>query len=361
MGVFGNYEKQWDFFVAHAGADSGIAESLYEQLACNFHVFLDSRSLLPGDDWDLVLATAQSRSRITVVLISTETTTAYYQREEIAAAIALARDSVQSHRVIPVFTDDDARDNSAVPYGLRLKHSISISSSGGIEGAAQRLTRALAPTLAMSSSQILQRHENRALVEVGLRLVPTVEFQSSLSLGASQKSYVFIGDYEEQKFRTLKEILANLLIGDSFERLYNSNVNWSAIRFSIGNSNYRKLDLFPATWKAAFRILSHPERLARFQPTNEEIEKLGPRVNRDYMSKDQDYWYSRLTTPRHINDLPDSLLKEDLGISNTCFDGGGLAKGTIPSRIFFVRNVPVSTLDSRVIPMGFPADGEILM
>jgi hypothetical protein len=153
-GILGNSEKQWDFFIAHAGADSGIAESLYERLACNYHVFLDSRSLLPGDDWDLTLATAQSRSRITVVIISSNTTTAYYQREEIAAAIALARDDVQSHRVIPVFVDDSARETSGVPYGLRLKHSISISASGGLEGAAQHLTRVLAPTLAMSGSQI---------------------------------------------------------------------------------------------------------------------------------------------------------------------------------------------------------------
>lgn len=362
-GVLENSEKQLDFFIAHAGADSGTAESLYERLASNFHVFLYSRSLLPGDDWDLALAAAQSRSRITVVLISSKTTTAYYQREEIAAAIALARDDVQSHRVIPVFIDDNARENSAVPYGLRLKHSISVSSFGGLEGVAQHLTRALAPTLAMSSSKILRRYESRNVVEIGLRLVPTDEFQSSLSLGASRKSYVFIGDYEEQRFRTLYEMLANLLIGDSFEQLTNSNVLWSAIRFTIGNSNYRKLDIFPATWKAAFRILSDPARLARFQPTNEEVEKLGRGAIRDYMSNDQDYWYGRLTVGdrRYINNVPDSLLKVDLGINNTCFNGDGLTRGTIPSRIFLVKNTPVSTFDSRVIPMGFPADGNILM
>jgi hypothetical protein len=365
----GNSEKQWDFFIAHAGADSGIAESLYERLAPNFSVFLDTRSLLPGDDWDLALTTAQSKSRITVVLISSKTTTAYYQREEVAAAIALARDDVQSHRVVPVFIDNDARENKAVHYGLRLKHSISLDSSGGLEGAARHLTHALAPTLAMPSSQILRRYENRNVVEIGLRLVPTDEFQSSVSLGATQKSYVFIGDYEEQKFRTLHEILANLLVGDYFERLDHTNVHWSAIRFTIGDPNSRKLDLFPATWKAAFRILSDPARLARFRPTDEEIEKLGPRTCRDYMSSDQDYWYHRLTIRRHITDFPDYLLKVDLGISNLSFNGEGLTHqtdsplgaGTIPSRIFFVKNVPVSNLDSRVIPMGFPGDGKILM
>jgi hypothetical protein len=351
-------EKQWDFFIAYDGADSGIAESLYERLASNFHVFLDTRSLLPGDDRDLALATAQSRSRITVVLISSNTTTAYYK--EISAAIALARDDVQNHRVIPVFIDDNARENSAIPSGLRRRHSILISSSGGLEGAAQHLTRALAPTLAMSSTQILRRHENRSVVEVGLRLVPTNEFQCSLSLGASRKSYSIIADYEEQKFRTLRQILDNLLIGDSFEMQHSSNVHWSAIRFTIGNSNYRKLDLFPATWKAAFRILSDPARLARFQPTGEEIEKMG-RHRRDYMSNDQNYWHDRLMHPPERGDLNNAFLREDLGISNLCFDGNGLTTGTIRSRIFIVKNVPVSTLDSHVIPMDFPADGKILM
>ena len=241
----GKPEKQWDFFLAHASPDKKIAEALYDQLITDFTVFLDCRSLVLGDDWDVALATAQKKSRITVVIVSSTTPTAYYQREEIAAAIALARTDEGRHRVVPIFIDDKIKKNSSVPYGLRLKHSVSISSVGSIEAVAQFLKRTLAPTLVMSKLDIEKRHRVRTVVETGLRLVPTNEFEASVSLGAISRRYVFIGDFDEQKFRTLKEILANLLIGDSFERRSTSHLEWTAITFKIGTSNYRKVRRFP--------------------------------------------------------------------------------------------------------------------
>ncbi len=75
----------WDFFIAHAGKDAAVAEALYDELYLNARTFLDSRSLMLGDDWDHALQRAQLNSRITVVLISENTDQAYYQREEIAS------------------------------------------------------------------------------------------------------------------------------------------------------------------------------------------------------------------------------------------------------------------------------------
>jgi hypothetical protein len=67
---------EWDFFLAHAGADKETAESLYEYLVDKCRVFLDSRCLRLGDDWDTELATAQRRSLVTVVLVSINTAAA---------------------------------------------------------------------------------------------------------------------------------------------------------------------------------------------------------------------------------------------------------------------------------------------
>ena len=67
----------WDFFLAHAGADKEAAEAVYELLRPHFKVFLDSLSLLPGDDWDREIALAQSRSAVTLVLVSSRTEKAY--------------------------------------------------------------------------------------------------------------------------------------------------------------------------------------------------------------------------------------------------------------------------------------------
>src|SRR6516162_4583760 len=107
--------EQWDFFIAHAGPDQGVAEELYSHLSRDFRVFLDSRSLLPGDDWDIALPAAQRASRITVVIVSSKTEKAYYQRQEIAEAIALARSEANTHRVVPVFLDEDMGDNESIP------------------------------------------------------------------------------------------------------------------------------------------------------------------------------------------------------------------------------------------------------
>ena len=122
---------EWDFFIAHAGPDKEVAERLYDRLCQDARTFLDSRSLELGDDWDIKLREAQQSSLVTVVLISGHTDQAYYQREEIAAAIALARTD-SGHRVVPVYLNSEAAASDSVPYGLRLKHGITLSDSVGL-------------------------------------------------------------------------------------------------------------------------------------------------------------------------------------------------------------------------------------
>ena len=131
--------QQWDFFLAHAGADTRDAERLYEELAGRAQVFLDSKCLLLGDDWDQKLTRAQRNSLVTVVLISKVSEHAYYEREEIAQAIAMARSDPAKHRVVPVFLDRTAASRDEIPYGLRLKHGVSVEDTGGLAGVAEKL------------------------------------------------------------------------------------------------------------------------------------------------------------------------------------------------------------------------------
>lgn len=121
----------WDFFIAHCSIDVKEAEEMYSYLEKSARVFLDSKNLKLGDDWDIELANAQQCSAITLVLVSSKTEKAYYQREEIASAIALARDENSQHRVIPIYLDN-VKD---VPYGLRLKQGLKISKNLSIEEA----------------------------------------------------------------------------------------------------------------------------------------------------------------------------------------------------------------------------------
>jgi hypothetical protein len=129
----------WDIFLAHAGGDAAPAKQLYDLLFAGCKVFLDSESLKLGDDWDTVLARAQRQALVTVVLVSARTDQAYYQREEIAVAIQMARKDKERHRVVPVFLDDPVPDD--VPYGLRLKHGVHISPRCTIEDVAKQLIR----------------------------------------------------------------------------------------------------------------------------------------------------------------------------------------------------------------------------
>lgn len=129
----------WDFFMAHAGADKDSAESLYSLLAGDARVFLDSKCLKLGDDWDRELTRAQQTSRVTIVLVSSNTNKAYYEREEIAAAIAMSREDEQRHRIVPVYLNSSASLSKDIPYGLRLKHGLSVGNSGNLDTVANQL------------------------------------------------------------------------------------------------------------------------------------------------------------------------------------------------------------------------------
>ncbi|HEU4451734.1 MAG TPA: toll/interleukin-1 receptor domain-containing protein [Longimicrobium sp.] len=115
---------RWDLFIAYARADGAEAEALYDLLASELNVFLDSRSLQPGDDWPRVLPAALRASPITVVLVSPRVDMAYYANEEIAIAIDLARRYPDRYRVVPVVVEDPDEQRSFLPFGLRSKHGL---------------------------------------------------------------------------------------------------------------------------------------------------------------------------------------------------------------------------------------------
>jgi len=95
-------DEPYDIFLAHTAADATVAGELYDLLQGKARVFLDFKCLQPGTPWDLELPAAQRGSLMTVVLISASTPSAWYQREEIASAIAESRRPGSRHRIVPV-------------------------------------------------------------------------------------------------------------------------------------------------------------------------------------------------------------------------------------------------------------------
>lgn len=221
------------------------------------------------------------------------------------------------------------------------------------------------PKEPITPSEIRKRYNERRFIERAIRLIPKTDFDENGFLGKRERKYVFVGDYDEQRYRTLQEILDNLWLGNRFDPEPNSNVQWVAIVFPIGLSGDHKYDLMPGTWKAVFRILSDPSRLGYFTADNDEIAQMGPRQprKRDYILGDQNYWFKRITSKFESSNRMDALLLEYFGISDTCFHGTGITDDIInyvPSRIFLVKNVQLSYLDYEIQDMGFLRDKKIL-
>lgn len=135
--ALGQVPKRWDLFIAHAGADAATAQALAGLIGAQARVFLDVARLRLGDDWGRELALAQQDSLVTVVLVSRGTDAAFYQREEIAAAVQMAREDPQAHRVVPIYLD--AESAARPPYGLSLRHGLRLDGEGELGGVAAQL------------------------------------------------------------------------------------------------------------------------------------------------------------------------------------------------------------------------------
>jgi len=174
---------------------------------------------VPGDDWDQTIAQAQSESAVSLILVSSRSDKAYYQREEIVVAIEMARDEQRSHRVVPIYVGGYAAIAASLPYGLRLKHAISLMTPDGLVEVAEHIRKTLRSSVVMSAEEIMFRYEARMPIERAVRLLPMADFDRHGLLGKVERKYVFVGDYDEQRHRTLRQILSNLWVGDAFEQV----------------------------------------------------------------------------------------------------------------------------------------------
>jgi hypothetical protein len=135
----------FDYFIAHASADSAAAKKLFDLLGGKPRVFLSSECLVLGDKWDSEILRAQKASLLSVVLISSHTDDAWYEREEVVAAIRMARKEDLAHRVVPVYLHGYQSDEDS-PYGLSRVQGLYVE-DGEFHEAAARLKATLAVSL----------------------------------------------------------------------------------------------------------------------------------------------------------------------------------------------------------------------
>lgn len=129
----GTLNSNYDFFIAHASKDIDTAIYMYNILAKNHIVFLDKHSLGAGDNWSQILPEALEKSKVIILLLSKDSTNAYYLQEEMLRAIQLNRTKKNWNRLIPVYLDGFPANISDIPYGLYQIHSIDLRDEGSVE------------------------------------------------------------------------------------------------------------------------------------------------------------------------------------------------------------------------------------
>lgn len=119
-------------FIAHGNKDIRNAINLYNILTTQgLVVYLDVMSLKPGDLWDNELKKAQYESLVTLILISNETDSSFYLKEEIAYAIEM---SIKLNRkLIPIYYNNSVNSQLKTPYGLKRIQSLHVTLEKGLE------------------------------------------------------------------------------------------------------------------------------------------------------------------------------------------------------------------------------------
>lgn len=126
-------------FIAYASPDRAAAEALFAALDPHVRVFLDTRSIAPGDAWPDAIARALEQAALIVVLVGEGGAERWYLSDEIATAIERAR-AGGGPRVVPVYLHGTGLP-PRVPYGLRRVQGLFFEAEGSWPGVAAKLLR----------------------------------------------------------------------------------------------------------------------------------------------------------------------------------------------------------------------------
>ena len=133
-------DASYDLFLAYSPDDRASASSLYSLLQGYVRVFLDERSLRPGDRRDKQIPAAQRTARATAILLSSVTDPDWYRGHQIATAVELNRAAPPAHLLVLVLLDPKV----PVPSGLGHLQAINVAAEGGLAGIAARLREVVA-------------------------------------------------------------------------------------------------------------------------------------------------------------------------------------------------------------------------
>ena len=183
----------WDVFLAHASPDKPWCAELADALErAGLRVFLDSRGLDVASDWDAELSLAQQQSRITLVYVTSNTDEAWFQRAEIARAIAQKRFGDRQHEVLPIWGAEHHR-----PYGTEIL--VGIDPGPGLNHVVRQTLTVLEKRFGVVARERLGADELPECLTTGLRRAPPPEGVPSQLLVAHRQVVPFAGRVSERE------------------------------------------------------------------------------------------------------------------------------------------------------------------
>jgi hypothetical protein len=123
--TFRNDSTDYQIFISYARPDEEFAASLYNGLrAYGFQMWMDTKAIKPGQNWDFEIRIALERSSFIIILLSNRSVDrrGYVQREIKIALEKFKEKLIDDIFIIPVIIDDDV----VVPAELRSIQYISI-------------------------------------------------------------------------------------------------------------------------------------------------------------------------------------------------------------------------------------------
>jgi TIR domain len=326
-------------FLSYSSQNAALARRVAEILRVrNVEVWFDQRDLRPGDPLASALISGLSAVDYFVVLVTEASAASNWMRFELDGA--LSRATGGGLRIIPLLFG-----NASVPDVLAPYKWIRCNDAADAGRAIDQALHAQRPSGGQRPAA-----DSHPAPRFGIRLIPSGIFQHTGRLGTPERKYVLIGDYFEQWGRTLREVQESIFAGQYFDRINRATDGWTAVIFEIGEIHSKNYDVFPATWKSVYRILTDPRRLAMFAPTGEAMDALR-RPPRDYRRSDGYPWAGSISVHIGID-----RLEEIFGLYNGCFQGDD-GVSTRGSQIFLVKNLELNSLNARVLDLGTPDEG----
>lgn len=132
-----------EVFISFASADKEPTTRLFQALSkLGVDAFFSDQTVPLGVDWDECIRLAAHHARHFVVIVSRESSNAYYMRAEVAAAIQEARQDA-SRRVIPIALNGVSLSASDIPFGLNLKQGLRASLTDDTDFVAAQIREAI--------------------------------------------------------------------------------------------------------------------------------------------------------------------------------------------------------------------------